>query len=211
MKSLTLFPANLQQPYFFKFLKEEFLMNLLFKTGILSVFLLGLNCKVVTEDNSDNKAISIFRVANGEIGSWKEKTDGGYSGIISNLGDLLNGGKEIYEKQGIVQGFDQKLAIGADAQIMDIVVLEYASESNSTKTMQELDLAGYFTDKQTITGYPDSVALVGKNTLSGCKSFAHFGVFFFIIQATGFANTADAIAATEDYLSYYKSKANTIK
>jgi hypothetical protein len=186
-------------------------MNVLLKTGILTIFALSLNCKVVTEDNSDNKAISIFRVSNGEIGSWKEKTDGGYSGIISDLGDKLNGGRTEYERQGILQGFNQTLTVDANNQMMNNIVLEYASVSNTVNVMHDLDVAGYFTNKESITGYPDSVALVGKKTNSGCKAFAHFGVFFFVIEATGYSNTTDAIAAIEDYLSYYKSKANSIK
>ncbi len=184
-------------------------MNILFKTVFLAALLIGLSCKVTTDDNSDNKSISVFRVASGDIGSWKEKADGGYSGIVSDLAQFLNGGKEIYEKHGIVQGFNQSLAIGADEKIMGSTVLEYPSATNASETFKELG-ASYFSDKQAISGYTDTIAVIGKNTLSGCKAFAHFGVYFFVLEATGYANRADAIAAIGDFLSHFKNKASDI-
>lgn len=185
-------------------------MNILLRTGFLAVLLISLSCKVTKEDNSDNKSISVFRVASGDIGSWKEKSDGGYSGIVSDLGQFLNGGKEIYEKQCIVQGFNQRLAIGSDEKIMSSTVLEYPSASNASATLTELGNQNYLSDKQSISGYADTIAVIGKNTLSGCKAFAHFGVYFFVLEATGYANRSDAIDAIGDFLSHFKSKASDV-
>lgn len=188
-------------------------MNKLITLAVVGILTILVSCKVVTEDNSSNKAISVFKVANGDIGSWKELTDGsGYSGIISNLGDLLNGGKEVYEKNGIVQGFNQKLSIGAsNERLIDAIVLEYATIANSSQTMKDLESAGYFTSKESITGYDDTIACIGKTLLSGCKAFAHFGNYFFVINASGYSVKADAIAAVEDYISFYKSKQSSLK
>ena len=167
----------------------------------MSIFLLAVGCKLVTDDEGSDLGIRSFKLAANEVSGWTETSYFEYN--VSNCSDNagLNGGAAKYVEKGLVEGIKQRL-MKSDYNA-DIFIMDFGNSSNATDMFDNMS-AG-IDPKQPVGDFGMAIAVLDEH-LSGVNVYAHFNKYFFEIHFTGYSNKADAKTTAASFIELYENK-----
>jgi hypothetical protein len=181
-------------------------MNVL-KLGLIAIVLFMVSCKVVQEESNNTTGIKSFRIADGSISGWVDQPSGYKEFNPSNMFDLVNGLATFYITGGLVEGIQQTMV--SPNGNLNIWVLEMSTITNATQTYTK-DKAENIPNAENLGNYDPAVATVNKVILGGCKAYAHFENYIFILSYTGYADKNKSVTDATLFLETFKSKVDKL-
>lgn len=177
--------------------------TLLFCIGIGFIWPALHGCELIKQEDGGSGGIGDFRLSG--ISGWTENKESGYVEYSSGtLFDLINGGADQYNDEGLVEGIQQKMTSSSGDKSYSAFVMDFGTADNATAMFEKMKLNE--ADPLAIGNYIESVAF-GSRHLSGINAYAHFGKYYFEITLSGYSDESLAISEAEAFLEVYEQKA----
>jgi hypothetical protein len=177
--------------------------TLLFCIGIGFMWSALPGCEFIKQEEGGSGGIGDFRLSG--ITGWTENEQSGYAAFSSGtLFDLINGGADQYNDEGLVEGIQQKMTHSSGDKAYSAFVMDFGTAENATAMFEKMKLNE--ADPLTIGNYIESVAF-GSRHLSGINAYAHFGKYYVEISLSGYADESLATKEAEAFVEVYEQKA----
>lgn len=153
-------------------------------------------------------AVNALRLVNGEVSPWIENNEEEFIEFkASTMFSLINGGAQIYVNHGVVEGFQQTMAI--DEKLAFLMVMNFGTTSNASEMYVFTDAAN--DEKSAVGNYNLSVAELDNSPMNGVIAIAHFGKYYMELSFSGYNDKSEAQATAASFIEVFESKISNLK
>jgi hypothetical protein len=159
--------------------------------------------------NSPEPAVPLASMifTDAEISPWKQESVAYYQDSAA-LFNGIDGGAGQYLDKGLIETAKQVLVKGSslsnDSLNCEARIMDFGTSANATTMFNTM--MSNAVDKKAFASFPNSVAGLDYQPLTGIGAYAHFGRFFFQLDLQGYNDKTKVIDDAERFLTILKSK-----